>query len=76
MSTESLFPAEGPKRSSTGSSAITAKPVNVSKVKQLSPFRYPGGKTWLVPEIVRWIRSLDFRPSVFVEPLRAVALPR
>ena len=25
--------------------------VNVAKVQQLSPLRYPGGKTWLVPEI-------------------------
>lgn len=25
--------------------------VNVASVKQLSPFRYPGGKTWLVPFI-------------------------
>ena len=25
--------------------------VNVASVKQRSPFRYPGGKTWLVPEV-------------------------
>jgi DNA adenine methylase len=42
--------------------------VNVSQVKQLSPFRYPGGKTWLVPEIRRWLRSIEYRPAVFVEP--------
>ena len=48
--------------------AILERPVNVSKVRQLSPFRYPGGKTWLVPQIRRWICSLDFRPNVFVEP--------
>ncbi|MCG8605203.1 DNA adenine methylase [bacterium] len=47
---------------------IKKKPVNVSKVRQLSPFRYPGGKTWLVPEIRNWISNLDFQPSVFVEP--------
>lgn len=45
-----------------------AKPVNVSKVRQLSPFRYPGGKTWLMPELRRWIWSLGHRPTVFVEP--------
>jgi len=24
--------------------------VNVAMVPQRSPFRYPGGKTWLIPE--------------------------
>jgi len=48
--------------------AVLERPVNVSKVRQLSPFRYPGGKTWLVPEIRRWICSLSFRPTLFVEP--------
>jgi DNA adenine methylase len=48
--------------------AVLDRPVNVSKVRQLSPFRYPGGKTWLIPEIRRWICSLDFRPTLFVEP--------
>ena len=42
--------------------------VNVASVQQLSPFRYPGGKTWFVPQIDKWIRSLRFTPSVFVEP--------
>jgi DNA adenine methylase len=44
------------------------KPVNVSKVRQLSPFRYPGGKTWLVPEIKKWIKEISKRPKYFVEP--------
>ncbi len=39
--------------------------VNVASVRQLSPFRYPGGKTWLVPRIRRWLRH---RPSEFIEP--------
>jgi DNA adenine methylase len=47
---------------------INTRPVNVSKVKQISPFRYPGGKTWLVPEIKRWIFGLNQYPSVFIEP--------
>ena len=42
--------------------------VNVSKVPQLSPFRYPGGKTWLIPSIRVWLKSLEPRPSVLVEP--------
>lgn len=42
--------------------------VNVASVPQRSPFRYPGGKTWLVPRVRQWLRSLDHRPSVLVEP--------
>ena len=44
------------------------KPVNVAQVKQLSLFRYPGGKTWLVPEIRKWLNTLPYRPQRFVEP--------
>jgi DNA adenine methylase len=44
------------------------KPVNVASVPQRSPFRYPGGKTWLVPLFRRWIMSLPTQPSVLVEP--------
>ncbi len=33
-----------------------------------SPFRYPGGKTWLIPQFRRWMRSLGRKPSLFVEP--------
>lgn len=44
------------------------KPVNVSKVRQLSPFRYPGGKTWLVPEVRKWVKKLSEKPKFFVEP--------
>lgn len=42
--------------------------VNVSKVKQLSPFRYPGGKTWLVPDFLRWLQALSYRPQCLIEP--------
>ena len=44
------------------------KPVNVASVPQRSPFRYPGGKTWLVPLFRRWILSLPSQPAVLVEP--------
>ncbi len=40
--------------------------VNVASVKQLSPFRYPGGKTWLVPEVRHWL-SQKPKPSEFIE---------
>ena len=46
----------------------TAPVINVASVPQLSPFRYPGGKTWLVPYVRTWLRSLSFRPTLFVEP--------
>ncbi|MFH1894057.1 MAG: DNA adenine methylase [Candidatus Zixiibacteriota bacterium] len=42
--------------------------VNVAKVPQRSPFRYPGGKTWLVPRIRLWMHSLSLRPADFIEP--------
>lgn len=42
--------------------------INVAMVPQRSPFRYPGGKTWLVPYIRAWLRSLPFRPVECIEP--------
>ena len=42
--------------------------VNVASVPQRSPFRYPGGKTWLVPTIRQWMRSREQRPTIFIEP--------
>ncbi|MBI3654366.1 MAG: DNA adenine methylase [Acidobacteria bacterium] len=39
--------------------------VNVAAVPQRSPFRYPGGKTWLVPKIRQWLKK---RPDEFIEP--------
>ncbi len=42
--------------------------VNVASVPQRSPFRYPGGKTWLVPRLRQWLRSLPQRPALFIEP--------
>lgn len=42
--------------------------VNVASVPQRSPFRYPGGKTWLVPHVRRWLRRHNQPPSYFIEP--------
>lgn len=42
--------------------------VNVASVPQRSPFRYPGGKTWLVPRIRQWLRAMDIRPHELIEP--------
>lgn len=44
------------------------KVVNVASVPQRSPFRYPGGKTWLVPQVRRWFGSMDRKPGLLVEP--------
>ena len=46
----------------------SAKPVNVASVPQLRPFRYPGGKTWLVPIVRRWLGACSRRPKIMVEP--------
>lgn len=46
----------------------TDKPVNVASVPQRSPFRYPGGKTWLVPILRAWMSTLTHPPGIFLEP--------
>jgi DNA adenine methylase len=42
--------------------------VNVASVRQISPFRYPGGKTWLVPTITAWLRRRPKLPKIMVDP--------
>lgn len=42
--------------------------VNVASVPQRSPFRYPGGKTWLVPVVRHWLKSQHRSPTRLVEP--------
>ena len=49
-------------------------PVNVSSVPQRSPFRYPGGKTWLVPYIRDWLRHRDQAPKRLIEPFAGGAI--
>lgn len=44
------------------------KIVNVASVPQRSPFRYPGGKTWLVPHIRQWLAARPSLPQHFIEP--------
>jgi DNA adenine methylase len=48
--------------------------VNVASVSHRSPFRYPGGKTWLVPRIRQWLTSLPVRPVEFIEPFAGGAI--
>jgi DNA adenine methylase len=47
---------------------ITSKLVNVASVPQRSPFRYPGGKTWLIPIARDWLASLGKAPELLLEP--------
>jgi DNA adenine methylase len=42
--------------------------INVASVPQRSPFRYPGGKTWLVPRIRQWLASRQTYTREFIEP--------
>lgn len=52
----------------------TKKVINVASVPHRSPFRYPGGKTWLVPYIRCWLRSVSPAPSGLVEPFAGGAI--
>lgn len=45
-----------------------ARPINVASVPQRSPFRYPGGKTWLVPYLRDWLNHQKKTPSRLIEP--------
>lgn len=44
------------------------QPINVATVPHRSPFRYPGGKTWLVPYVRSWLGSVRPRPQLLIEP--------
>src|SRR5262245_57528510 len=45
-----------------------ANVINIAQVPHRSPFRYPGGKTWLVPKIRQWLTSLTPKPRELAEP--------
>jgi DNA adenine methylase len=42
--------------------------VNVASVPQRSPFRYAGGKTWLVPRIRQWLHEQGGSGKELIEP--------
>lgn len=77
-------PCSGPQAVTSGATATAAGTmqgcdirtiaVAKAKIRHLSPFRYPGGKSWLVPEIRNWVTGLPQRPQVFVEPFAGGAI--
>lgn len=52
----------------------TEKTINVASVPQRSPFRYPGGKTWLVPYARLWLRSRPKPVQELIEPFAGGAI--
>jgi DNA adenine methylase len=44
------------------------KAINIATVPHRSPFRYPGGKTWLVPYIRAWLFAKPESPDMLIEP--------
>ena len=47
---------------------------NVSSVPQRSPLRYPGGKTWLVPQVRSWLACRGGTDIRLVEPFAGGAI--
>jgi DNA adenine methylase len=41
---------------------------NVASVPQRSPFRYPGGKTWLIPTVRQWLKQEGKIAKELIEP--------
>lgn len=65
---EPLELKEPPVAYQTAEDVEVSKPVNVASVPQRSPFRYPGGKTWLVPYTRSWLACKSNPVGVLVEP--------
>lgn len=42
--------------------------INVASVPQRSPFRYPGGKTWLIPTVRQWLKQENKIAKELIEP--------
>jgi len=52
----------------TAENTTLDSPINIAAVPQRSPFRYPGGKTWLIPYIRTWLSRQPQKPTVLIEP--------
>lgn len=57
-----------PTSSHQSSQRVGTKVINVASVPQRSPFRYPGGKTWAIPVVRRWLRQDTVTVPLLVEP--------
>ncbi|NEM98093.1 DNA adenine methylase [Pontibacter burrus] len=51
-----------------GEASNTQSIINVASVPQRSPFRYPGGKTWLVPTVRQWLKQENRTVDELLEP--------
>ena len=39
-----------------------------STFRYISPFRYPGGKSWFIGHVRRWLKGKTTKPKILVEP--------
>jgi len=51
-----------------GEQSIGQAIINVASVPQRSPFRYPGGKTWLIPTVRQWLKQENKIIKKLIEP--------
>ncbi len=51
-----------------GEQKINQSIINVASVPQRSPFRYPGGKTWLIPTVRQWLKQDNRTVKKLIEP--------
>jgi DNA adenine methylase len=48
--------------------------INIASVPQRSPFRYPGGKTWLIPRVRQWLKQESKIVKELIEPFAGGAI--
>ena len=57
-----------------GEQNTTQSIINVASVPQRSPFRYPGGKTWLIPTVRQWLKQEGKIAKELIEPFAGGAI--
>ncbi|MDR2056712.1 MAG: DNA adenine methylase, partial [Dysgonamonadaceae bacterium] len=63
-----------PQKNLFGEECTESTITNVASVPQRSPFRYPGGKTWLVPTVRQWLRQTGKPVTQLIEPFAGGAI--